>query len=315
MKIIQSAIGGPPSMGLIKEFQNLDVEVIGIDANPLSFGLYFLKKNYLVPFGDNPNFINEILKIIDIEQPDAILLSPNEEIISLSKNKKNIEKKGPVLLCPDFESVDVCTDKLKTAIFFNELKIPAPKLYDSSFYKLPCIIKPKFGRGSRGIHIIKSKSEFDFFYKKAKAPIIQEYIEGNEYSIDIIADKNGNSLSIVPRLRLYTESGISLKGKTIYDKEIINYCEKIVKELKLFGPSCIQCIRGKDGLKFIEINNRFGGGSILSIKADPTILPNLIKLIKGEKPTRSKGFKEGLIMLRYYSEIFLLEHEVKENNL
>jgi carbamoyl-phosphate synthase large subunit len=58
-------------------------------------------------------------------------------------------------------------------------------------------------------------------------------------------------------------------------------------------------------VKFIEINTRFGGGSILSIKADPTILINLIKLIKGEKTDPSVNFKEALTMMRYYSEIFV----------
>ena len=42
-----------------------------------------------------------------------------------------------------------------------------------------------------------------------------------------LADKKGNSLSIIPRSRLYTESGISVKGKTVYDSEIIYYAKKI----------------------------------------------------------------------------------------
>ena len=40
------------------------------------------------------------------------------------------------------------------------------------------------------------------------------------------------------------------------------------------------------------------------MKADPSIILNLIKLIRGEQPTQSRGFKEGMVMLRYYSEVY-----------
>jgi carbamoyl-phosphate synthase large subunit len=312
IKIIRSAVGSMPSWELIEELQNAGVEIVGIDSNPLSFGLYLLKRNYVVPRGDDPNFIREILKIIDKEQPDAILSGPEEELLTLSKNKRRIEERGTLLLCPDYEYVEICADKKKTNEVFERIGLPTPEIFDSSSVKFPCIIKPRFGRGSSNIYVAKDEEDLHYYLKKIEEPVIQEFVQGEEYTVDILADRDGNALSVVPRLRLHTESGISVKGKTVYDKEIIDYCKKIAKELKLFCPSCIQCIRSKEVVKFIEVNTRFGGGSILSIKADPMIIPNLIKIIKGEKPEPSSGFKEGLVMLRYYSEVFISEEKTKK---
>ena len=311
IKIIRSAVGSMPSWGLIKELQNAGVEIIGIDSNSLSFGLYLLKKSYVVPRGDDPNFIKEILKIIDKEQPDAILSGPEEELLTLSKNKGRIEERGTLLLCPDYEYVEICTDKKKTNEVFERIGIPTPEIFDLNSAEFPCIIKPRFGRGSSDIYIAKNEGDLQFYLKKIGEPVVQEFVQGKEYTVDVLADKEGNALSVVPRLRLGIESGISVKGKTVYDKEIIVYSKKIAKELKLFGPSCIQCIRNDEGVKFIEVNTRFGGGSILSIKADPTIMPNLIKMVRRENPTPNRGFKEGLMMLRYHSEVFILEDEIK----
>ncbi len=313
IKIIRSAVGSLPSWGLIEELQKAGVEIIGIDSNPLSFGLYHLKRNYVVPRGDDPNFIREILKIIDKEQPTAILSGPEEELLTLSKNKRKIEERGTLLLCPDYEYIEICADKKKTNEVFKRIRVPTPEIFDSSSAKFPCIIKPRFGRGSSNIYVAKNEEDLRFYLKKIEEPIFQEFVQGEEHTVDILADKDGNALSVIPRLRLHTESGISVKGKTVYDKEIIDYCKKIAKELKLFGPSCIQCIRSKEGVKFIEVNTRFGGGSILSIKADPTIISNLIKMIKEENPESSKEFREGLVMLRYYSEVFILEEEIKKS--
>jgi len=284
--------------------------VIGIDANPSSFGLQLLQNSYVVPMANDSNFITEIFKIIDKEHPDAILSGPEEELLILSKHKELFNDKGVLLLCPDYKYVHICSDKLKTHEFFNSIDVPTPAIFkDTQSANVPCIIKPRFGRGSVDTYIAGNKEGIRYYLEKVNEPIIQEYINGDEYSVDVLADDSGNVLSVVPRLRIDVESGISVKGKTVYDREIIDHCIKITKELKLFGPSCIQCFRNEGGLKFIEINTRFGGGSILSIKADPTIIPNLIKMVKGEETSPSNGFKNGLTMLRYYSEVFV-ENEV-----
>lgn len=317
VRIVRSAVGSMPSMGLIKELMDSNVEIIGIDSDPLSYGLYALNKSYLVPKGDNPNFINRIMNIINLENPHAILSGPEEEILTLSANKKQIEAKGTIVLCPDHKYVKICSDKIESYYAFKKIGIPVPKIYDMNSVKFPCIIKPRSGRGSSGVYKVTNEYEFNFYMGKVDDPIIQEYVEGEEYTIDVLADKKGNCLSVVPRLRLNTESGISVKGKTVYDQVIINYAKKLAKKLKLFGPTCIQCIKNEDELKFIEINTRFGGGAVLSLKADPMLVPNLIRIIKGEKPRPSKRFKEGLIMLRNYSEIYFsennLSHEINLN--
>lgn len=302
--VIRTAVGSPASAGLINELRKRGIKVVGIDCNPLSAGFYLCDKCYVVPKGNNVDFLKEILKICDIEKPKAIISGPEEEILTLSKNKKIFEKRKIIALVPAYKTVKICIDKITTYKFFQKEGIPAPEIYRKNSLKFPLIIKPRFGRGSADVFRVKNKNELKFYLKEVKNPILQEFIDGREYTIDIFSDLEGNPLSIVPRERIQVESGISMKGKTVRDKEIINLCRKIAEKLKLIGPSCIQCIKSNKGLKFIEINPRFGGGSILSIKADPTIILNLIKIIKKEKPIKSKGFKDGVTMLRYYSEVY-----------
>lgn len=303
--ILRTAVGSLPVMGLIAELKKRNVRVIGVDCNPLSAGLYLCDKGYVVPRGDDPRFLDEILKICDTEKPNMIISGPEEEILTLSKNKKLFKKRNVLLLCPDYKAVEICADKVKTWKIFKKFGIPVPEIYEEGNVKFPCIIKPRWGRGGQEIFKVNESMDLGLFLKKVKNPIIQEYVSGVEYTVDTFADLKGNPLSIIPRTRLQVESGISIKGATVYDEEIIDYCERIVRKLRLIGPACIQCIRIDKEVKFTEVNTRFGGGSILSIKADPSIISNLIKMAKGERPIPSKGFKEGKIMLRYYSEIFI----------
>jgi len=307
--IMRSAVGCLSAMALINELRKESVRIIGIDCNPLSAGLHLCDKGYVVPRGDDPRFLEEILRICDIERPDAILSGPEEEILVLSKNKELFTKMNVLVLCPAYDTVKICTDKMETYKVFKSYGVPTPEVYNKGSAKFPCIIKPRFGRGGREIFRAENRHELEFYSKKVTNPITQEFIEGAEYTVDTFADLEGNPLSIVPRIRLQVESGISVKGMTVYHEEIIKYCDKLVRDLKLIGPSCIQCIRNDNGLKFTEINPRFGGGSILSIKADPTIIHNIVRVVRGEPPTPSSRFKEGLTMLRYYDEVFITQGE------
>lgn len=301
MKIIRTAAGCLSAAGMIKELKKKGVEVIGTDCNVLPQNFNFCGKTYAVPMGNNPNFLGELLKICDLEKPDAVISGPEDEIIAISQNSELFEKKGILALVSSYEGAKTAADKIETYNFFKKETIPTPEIYNIENAKFPAITKPRFGRGGRQISISKNKEELEFNLAKTDNPIIQEFVEGTEYTIDVFCDMDGNPLSIIPRERTKVESGISVRAKTIYDKEMIDYSSKIAKKLKLFGPSCIQCIKGND-LKFIEINPRFGGGSILSLRADETILENLLRIIRKEVPVKSKGFKEGLTMMRFYEE-------------
>ena len=55
----------------------------------------------------------------------------------------------------------------------------------------------------------------------------QEYIDGMEYTVDVLCDKQSNVLLSAPRKRLSTKSGQSVKGVTVNNYFLNEYVEKI----------------------------------------------------------------------------------------
>src|SRR3989339_73300 len=303
--IIRTAVGSPPAVGLIQALKKRGVRIIGTDCNELSAGFHFCDKSYVVPAGNTRPFLKEMLDICRIEKPDAIISGPEEEMLTLAKHKKYFAKLGTLVLVPDYSAVKICADKLATDAFFRTYAVPVPAMFRNKKEVIfPVIIKPRFGRGGQGVYKVSSLPELNAYYTTIEQPILQEYIQGTEYTVDVLCDLQGEPLAVVPRTRIQVESGVSMKGCTVYDEEIIAWSKKIAQQLKLIGPACIQCIKNKKGIKFIEVNTRFGGGSVLSLRADPSILSNLIKIIQGQKPVPSNGFQSGLTMLRYYAEVY-----------
>jgi carbamoyl-phosphate synthase large subunit len=288
---------------------NYGFYVVGVDIDQLSVGRGVCDKFYCVARASEPRFTEEILQICKAHEIDAILPSLEEEAKRLKENEDKFIEIGVKILSPSLKTIEICEDKLNTHNFLKSIGIIVPDIYDSNTrsedVKFPVVVKPRIGRGGKGINIATCFVELRHFNNKPEDYIVQRYAKGMEYTIDILSDLDGNPISIVPRMRIQVESGISMKGITVYDEDIIGYCKKIATELKLVGGSCIQCINtGNREYKFTDINLRFGGGALLALKADPTMLPNLERIIKGEKPIVSNEFQIGLTMLRYYSEIY-----------
>jgi len=313
--IMRTGVGSSPSISTIKTLQNLGVKVVGVDSHPLSIGFYFVEVGYCIPKADESEYIPTLLKICKKEKVDAILPAVDEELVVLANHKDEFEKIGSFVVIPTKEVVDTCFDKLKTYKFFVQNNIPTPISFDALKVNLkeityPQIIKPRFGRGGLHVYKINNQKELAFFRRYVNKPLLQNYIQGQEYTIDILADFNSKVLCVVPRKRLGVESGVSIKGITVYKKEIIDNCIEIVKKLGITGPANIQCFMDKNNkLFFTEVNPRLAGGVALSLAAGSNILVNLVRLLQGQKVEESLSFEENLLMLRYWEERFIKKDE------
>jgi len=203
----------------------------------------------------------------------------------------------------DEDIVSKCIDKWNTYNFFKNNGIPTPKTSLEMKYEL---LKPRIGRGSKGIY--RKNNEKNKLFD-ADNYISQQFIEGTEYTIDVLCDFNYKPIYIIPRERLKTESGVSVKGKTIYDEEIISYVKKIIECLKLKGIINIQCIKNSDGIFFIEINPRIGGGLSLSMASSDNWFKAIERFINGNgyKPLK---IVYNNIMLRYYEDLIINEKDI-----
>lgn len=315
---MRTGVGSPPSISTIKALQNLGIKVVGVDCNPLSIGFYFVDVGYCIPKADAPDYIPTLLKICKKEKVNAILPAVDEELVILAKYKNRFKQEGIFIVVGEEDVIDICFDKFKTYNFFVQNNIPTPTTYDalkvnSEKITYPKIIKPRFGRGEQGVYKINNQKEFEFFRDYVNKPLLQDYIDGQEYTVDLLADFDSKVLCIVPRKRLGVESGISIKGITTYKKEIIYNCIEIVKKLNIIGPANIQCFIDKNNkLLFTEINPRLAGGVALSVAANSYILTNLVKLLQGKKVKPHLKFEEDLLMLRYWVEKFIKKNEIKK---
>lgn len=288
------------------KFLRISGKTVSVDMDPFSAGLYKADAGYLVPSLDSLGFLDRVKEICNIENISAILPTRDEDLLFFSKHKKYFENLGIKVIVSDYRSVSTCADKWKFFLHLKDKGIPAIKTWLKPDDKLtfPCIVKPRSGKGGLGVRKIKNKIELKKI--SLKKNIIQENIEGTEYTVDYFADLAGRPICVVPRVRLRISGGESKVGVTKNEKEMVDLCKKLGRSLGLVAHNTIQCFKLKDGgIKFLEINPRFGGGASLGRAAGCHSPEYIISLLAGKKIKPKNKFVENLVMIRYSQDVFL----------
>lgn len=301
-----------------KVYEKLKVEgvIVTADLKDTSPAGKVSDKHILVPRVNADNYISSLLTICEENSISLLIPLIDTELILLSKYKAEFEAIGVKLLVSSLEVHEICNDKNLSTKFFEKAGFDVPYTYNSqqeiSEEELDgkLLLKPANGSSGVGVYIIKNREELEFHLKNTNNPILQELIIGDEYTIDVYTDFEGNVLTAVPRLRIETRAGEVSKGKTSRNLLLIEQAKAVVQALPgAMGCITVQCFLTKNNeVKFIEINPRFGGGAPLSLQAGADYAHYLLEYILGKPISiNMDDWKDSLLMLRYDAAIFLGE--------
>ena len=125
----------------------------------------------------------------------------------------------------------------------------------------PVMVKPIHGSGARNIFPARDAREAAFFVDYIDEPVmLQRLMDGPEFSIDCLGDRDGRCLNAIPRTMLESRGGESIKGTIIDDAELIDLGRRVVEAFGVRGPATVQAFRDQDiGLGITDVNTRFGG--------------------------------------------------------
>lgn len=288
------------------------VRVVTADSNILAPGLYLADKGYLIPRFTSGDFWDKLQKIIINEKIDLIIPALDPLLLPMAEKKEQLEQLGVKIMVSDPETIRITRDKWETYLTLKNV-IPMPRSFiniDDIDLSFPVIIKPRDGSGSKDVYIVNSKESLEVFYNLVKNPIIQEYLPGNEWSVDCLADTSGKLLLCVPRLRIETKAGISVKGVVMKNNELENMAKNITGKLKFEGIFFFQAKEDSQKVpKLTEINPRIAGTMSLS-NALVNIYSLAVRMYMGEK-IEIPEIKEKIYLTRYFEEIYLSEEDFK----
>ena len=138
------------------------------------------------------------------------------------------------------------------------------------------------------------------------APVVQEYLDGPEFTLDLLCDFDGRPLSVVPRERVVIRAGVIDRGRTVQDPRLIALALACAEVFRFAGPVNIQCRMVDGSPKVFEINPRFSGGMPLTIAAGADFPAKLVDLALGRHVAPAIGsFRGDLWMSSFEASLFL----------
>lgn len=265
---------------------NINLKLYGADMAGTVPALAFCDYTRKVCAMRDPQYIQQLVDICVSDKIDLVMPTIDTDLLVLSQNVEAFEKVGTRVLISKPDKILICRDKNNTGEFFESCGLKAPRTYNN--YKVypgpyPCFIKPKDGSSSINAFKVKDKDELSVYAGQVEDYIIQPYVSGKEFTIDIFCDFDGNPIYITPRERVQVRAGEVLKTQIHMDVIMIDEAKKLCEAFKPCGPMTVQLIQDKNtgDNYYIEINPRYGGGAPLSMKSGARSAEALLALLSG----------------------------------
>ena len=245
-----------------------------VDSNIKHMNPYIpVSRKFQVPLAKSPGFKDCLLELCAKLKIDVLIPSVDEELIFLAQsiNDQIITK----IMLPQESYVTTMLDKLLMikALEGHAILVPKTESLDTevSEFRYPCIIKPRLGRGSRGVVSVSSRAEVENFKIKlgqsAVTHVIQQKYFGTEYTVQMVADAEGKLICVVP-IRIFSKKGVTIHAQVDNNKLVIEACKFIHKKIPCRATYNIQLMLTEAGEVYpFEINPRISTTFCLVVSA------------------------------------------------
>ena len=266
------------------------------------------KRRHAIPMAAETSFAARLCELADKLRIDLVVPGVDEELLHVAE----LAERGWVrALLPPRHFIERNLDKLACAQFLATHGSAAPQTLSAERAHeigFPCIVKPRRGRGSRGVAVIETREQASAYLAYRAAPagsfIVQEYARGQEFTVMMAADGEGSLRGVVP-VAVELKRGVTIRGSTREDAEVHAACAEIHATDPVPGCYNIQLIRCDDGRVLVfEINPRVSTTLCLGVAAG--LDPIAIFLGGGDGAASAlMAYRAGLSLRRNWTNHFI----------
>ena len=320
--------GGIPQKALIEKLKKRGIYTVLADMNPNVVARPYADAFFPVSVLD----VDAVKKLAMSEKVDMILTACADQVLLV---QAQVSKDLGLPCYIDYQTAqDVSNKELMKSVFIKN-GIPTSKFTILSKFEedkirnlnYPLIVKPVDSYSSRGVrkvcNIDELKNAFENAYEisRTKSVIIEEYVEGEELTVDVYVEEGiahtlcvsnidkirGNDRFVICRTRYPAQLTSKVKKKV---EEVANLIAKAFHLVN--SPMLIQMITNGDDISVVEFCARTGGGDKYRLIERVTgfdVIEALIGLTLGDKPHyNAHAYAEYLINEFIYVKPGVFDH-------
>jgi len=277
--VVVTGVGGPAGRAAAAWLSAQGLDVVGTDAREIEAAAGSFR---LLPSAADPTFEKALLDLVSGVKASLLVPTVTEELPIAARMREALAAlRCEVAISPP-GAVEIANDKLRTARELFRLDLSHPITFGSSTPRevigrslgFPILAKPRFGRGGRGVKILRSVA--DLSRDEAQEMIFQEFIPGEEYDANLYVARSGAVLAAVMLRKTLLKGGVvgnALEVERAYQPAVRMLCLQVARELRLEGPLDMDVRLRSDGSPvLLEVNARIGA----NVLAAPEVLEALL---------------------------------------
>ncbi|MFF2653890.1 ATP-grasp domain-containing protein [Streptomyces sp. NPDC058045] len=308
-RILVTGVGGAPGFDLARSLQRLGCDVLAADSDPYAAGLLLPEvAPHVLPPASDPAYHADMLRLCATARPDAVLSAVEPELPRLLHLRRSLADLGITTWLPAREAVTACGDKARFAAVLTEHGVPTPEtVLPEDLDHAPdglLVVKPRHGQGARGVQVCRTREQARVLCELTPAPLVQEHIDGREFTADCLVDRTGRA-SVMLRYRLLVKGGLAVVSRTFTDPDAEECVREALAATGITGACCFQgFIRddadGRSRVVMTEANARVGGGFPASVAAGADYIGQYLRgLFRQEVDHSRLTYKPDVTLTKY----------------
>lgn len=235
-------------------------DLIGCDIHEQHPGRAYFRHCHVVPKARDSQYVDCLRQLIDEFHIDVVVPTAEAEISCLVEARKSGSGLGvPVIIANDL-AIEIGLDKYATVEQLAASGIGVPWtciVGDAPPLQVPCILKQRYGQGSKGLRLIETEADVANFSVARPGDLWQEQLlpDDQEYTCGLYRGRSGETRTLVIRRRL--QGGLTSAGEVVASDEINGLLHAVADALDLLGSINVQLRLTQDGPKVFEVNPRF----------------------------------------------------------
>jgi len=327
---------------LVEYFQEVlggNGRVFAADAKSSAPALQEADGIFLVPPIGHKHYLDALLEFCQQERISLLVPLNDLELPLLAEAKAQgrFEAIGTTVVVSSPEVIETCFDKWATHQFLRSRGIRTPKTYllleearealAAGELGFPLVIKPRWGSASIGLEFPQDEEELELSYRlsqrrlaktalagvserdRERAILIQEFVVGDEFGLDVVNDLQGRYVTTFVKQKLGMRAGETDSAVTVCNDTLSDLGRTLGEELKHVGNLDCDVFMGEEGAWVLEMNPRFGGGYPFSHVAGADLPAALVAWARGEAPDQTWLRTEPGVTASKYSRLMLINQK------
>lgn len=316
LRVLVTGAGGPAAVAFMRAVAGDDLELHAGDMDPHAAGLYLVPatRRVVLPPGADRRFVDQVVTYCDEHAIDAFVPTVDWELEAVAKARDRFAACGTRVMVAKSDTLALALDKwVLLGACRDVCATPRSALFDSSFdpaaaireWKTPLVVKPRRGAGGRGVHIVDTPSALPSIARDGSS-LVQEYLPGDEYSVDVLSDLDARVLAAVPRSRLKITSGLAVAARTMHHPALEAAARAVAERLHITFVANMQFRCDGRGIpRLLEVNVRFPGTMPLTVASGVNMPRLALDLLLRRPLPADVGLFREVAMVRTWQEHFL----------